>query len=190
MLRNGLIQLSESSLAKKLVTGTPLRALSRRFVPGETVDDLVGAIREANTAGFTVTANYLGEAEKSETSAAAAAKTYLEVMERMAAEGVDGGVSLKFTQLGQAISDGFLAKTLAPLLERGKEADLFIRFDMESSDYTQRTLDAFENQLTRMAGREDGIVDGLFRFSKPVSGGYYWCPGVEDDKLDLRALGV
>ena len=53
-----------------------------------------------------------------------------------------------------------------------------------------RTLDAFEAQLTRMAGREDGIVDGLFRFSKPVSGGYYWCPGVGNDKLDLRALGV
>ena len=37
MLRNGLIFLSESRAAKKLVTGTALRAMSRRFVPGDTV---------------------------------------------------------------------------------------------------------------------------------------------------------
>ncbi len=48
MLRNGLIFLSESRAAKRLVTGTPLRAKSRRFVPGDTVDELVSAIREAN----------------------------------------------------------------------------------------------------------------------------------------------
>ena len=48
MLRKGLIFFSESRAAKKLVTGTPLRAMSRRFVPGDTVDELVSAIREAN----------------------------------------------------------------------------------------------------------------------------------------------
>jgi proline dehydrogenase len=157
MLRNGLIHLSESSFAKKLVTGTPLRAMSRRFVPGETVDDLVGAIRDTNSAGMTVTANYLGEAEKSESSASAAARTYMDVMDRMAADGVNGGVSLKFTQLGQAISDEFLAKTLTPLLEKGKEAGLFIRFDMESSEYTQRTLDAFET-VWNEGWRDVGVV--------------------------------
>jgi putative iron-dependent peroxidase len=69
-----------------------------------------------------------------------------------------------------------------PWSDRDGEGLMFVAFG--------RTLDAFEAQLTRMAGREDGIVDGLFRFSKPVSGGYYWCPGIEDDKLDLRALGA
>lgn len=157
MLRKGLIHLSESTLAKKLATSAPLRAMSRRFVAGETVDDLVRAMAEANSLGMTVTANYLGEAETSESSAIAAAKTYLEVMDRMAADGVKGGVSLKFTQVGQAISDGFLAKTLTPLLERGKDAGVFIRFDMESSDYTQRTLDAFET-VWREGWRDTGVV--------------------------------
>ncbi len=63
----------------------------------------------------------------------------------MAAEGVDGGISMKFTQLGQAISDDFLAENLRPLLERSRDDHLFVRFDMESSEYTQRTLDAFES---------------------------------------------
>jgi putative iron-dependent peroxidase len=49
------------------------------------------------------------------------------------------------------------------------------------------SLDRFERVLLRMAGLEDGIVDGLLGFSKAVSGGYYWCPPVLDGRLDLRA---
>ena len=157
MLRNGLIALSESGAAKTLVTGTPLRAMSKRFVPGETVEELAGAMLEANEKGLHVTANYLGEAEKSERTANAAADTYLRVLDRIVADGVRGNVSLKFTQLGQAISSAFLADNLGRVLDRAVEDELFIRFDMESSDYTQRTLDAFEH-LWDDGRRNIGVV--------------------------------
>ena len=52
------------------------------------------------------------------------------------------------------------------------------------------TLDSFEAQLTRMSGLEDGTVDALFRFSRPVTGAYFWCPPVRDGKLNLGALGI
>ncbi len=52
------------------------------------------------------------------------------------------------------------------------------------------SFDAFEAQMRRMAGREDGIVDALFSFTKPVNGAYFWCPPVVDGRLDLRALGL
>ncbi|MFL5348215.1 MAG: Dyp-type peroxidase [Hyalangium sp.] len=52
------------------------------------------------------------------------------------------------------------------------------------------SLDRFEIMMRRMAGLEDGTVDGLFTFSRPVSGGYYWCPPVEGGRLDLALLGV
>ncbi|MBK7355393.1 Dyp-type peroxidase [Propionivibrio sp.] len=47
---------------------------------------------------------------------------------------------------------------------------------------------AFEAQLQRMAGAEDGVVDALFKFTQPVSGAYFWCPAVKDGKLDLSPL--
>lgn len=53
-----------------------------------------------------------------------------------------------------------------------------------------RSLDAFEQMLRRMAGLEDGIVDALFTFSRPLTGGYYWCPPIVDDRLDLSLLGL
>jgi putative iron-dependent peroxidase len=50
------------------------------------------------------------------------------------------------------------------------------------------TLDAYERVLHRMAGLGDGITDGLLRFTRAVTGGYYFCPPVRDGGLDLRAL--
>jgi porphyrinogen peroxidase len=53
-----------------------------------------------------------------------------------------------------------------------------------------KSLDAFEAQLKRMVGAEDGIIDGLFQFSRPINGSYFWCPPLLNGRLDLRALGL
>jgi len=52
------------------------------------------------------------------------------------------------------------------------------------------SFDAFEAQLQRMVGKDDGIVDALFNFTHPVTGSYFWCPPVNDGQLDLSALGL
>ena len=52
------------------------------------------------------------------------------------------------------------------------------------------SFDAFEAQLRRMIGMDDGTRDAVFGMSQPVSGAYYWCPPVEDGRLDLRVLGL
>ncbi|MCG2594850.1 Dyp-type peroxidase [Ramlibacter sp. XY19] len=49
---------------------------------------------------------------------------------------------------------------------------------------------AFEAQMRRMAGYDDGITDAMFRISKPVTGAYFWCPPMRDGRLDLRRLGL
>jgi porphyrinogen peroxidase len=53
-----------------------------------------------------------------------------------------------------------------------------------------RSLYAFEAQMRRMAGQDDGIVDAMFRISRPVSGAYFWCPPMAAGGLDLRRLGL
>ncbi|MEZ4376113.1 MAG: Dyp-type peroxidase [Polyangiaceae bacterium] len=50
------------------------------------------------------------------------------------------------------------------------------------------SFDAFEAQLRRMVGLEDGITDALFRFTTPLTGNYFWCPPISEGRLDLRAL--
>lgn len=51
-----------------------------------------------------------------------------------------------------------------------------------------KSLDAFEAQMRRMVGEEDGITDALLRFSRPLTGSYLWCPPVRNGHLDLTAL--
>lgn len=53
-----------------------------------------------------------------------------------------------------------------------------------------RSFAAFEAQLKRMTGAEDGIVDALFKFTQPVSGAYFWCPALRNGRLDLSPLGM
>ncbi|RZJ22063.1 MAG: Dyp-type peroxidase [Haliea sp.] len=53
-----------------------------------------------------------------------------------------------------------------------------------------KSLYAFEAQMKRMAGHDDGITDAMFTISRPVTGAYFWCPPMRDGKLDLRQLGL
>ena len=33
-------------------------------------------------------------------------------------------------------------------------------------------------------------LQGLFRFSRPISGSYFWCPPISNGCLDLSAMGI
>ena len=53
-----------------------------------------------------------------------------------------------------------------------------------------KSFAAFEVQLHRMIGAEDGISDAIFGFTRPLTGAYFWCPPMRRGRLDLRALGL
>ncbi len=52
------------------------------------------------------------------------------------------------------------------------------------------SFDAFEAIMNRMIRLDDDIADALFKFTKPLTGAYYWCPPVSDGKLDLSAINL
>lgn len=157
MLRTTLIYLSESNTAKAVVTRTPLRRMSKRFVPGEEINDFLRAAAEANTADLEVTGNYLGEAEHDERTARDAVNAYLQILDGIVGQGLKGNVSVKPTQVGLEIGKGFFKENLRPLLDKARESDVFVRWDMESSEWTQATLDPFE-ELWIEGYRNMGVV--------------------------------
>lgn len=144
MLREALIFLSESHTVKAVVTRTPLRRMSSRFVPGERVEDFLRAAQEANAIELTVTGNYLGEAEHDERTAKDAVAAYLQILDGIVAQDLKGNISVKPTQVGLEIGKEFFKQNLRQLMDRAKEHNVFIRWDMESSEWTQATLDPFE----------------------------------------------
>ncbi|WP_131106958.1 Dyp-type peroxidase [Pseudomonas sp. Sample_10] len=78
--------------------------------------------------------------------------------------------------------EAFVVRRSMPWIEDERAGLMFLAFGF--------SLDAFEVQLRRMSGLEDGITDGLYRISRPITGGYYWCPPMQDGRLDLRALHI
>jgi proline dehydrogenase len=158
VLRDALIFLSQSPRARTFVTKAPgARTLARRFVAGETIDDGIRACRELNRLGMTVSLDYLGESVTSRAEARQAANVYLELIDRLAHEGIDGNVSLKLTQMGQDIDEGFLRENINRVIDRAQQHNMFVRLDMEGSAYTQRTLDFFRS-LWADGVRNAGVV--------------------------------
>jgi putative iron-dependent peroxidase len=78
--------------------------------------------------------------------------------------------------------EAFVMRRSMPWVQGRQAGLMFVAFG--------QSLDAFEAQMRRMAGQEDGITDALFRISRPVSGAYFWCPPLRDGGLDLRRLGL
>lgn len=78
--------------------------------------------------------------------------------------------------------EAFILRRSMPWADSCGEGLMFVAFG--------KSLDAYEAQLRRMTGNDDGITDGLFRFSRAISGSYFWCPPVADGHLDLSAIGA
>ncbi len=78
--------------------------------------------------------------------------------------------------------EAFILRRSMPWVEGMNAGLVFVAFG--------KSFDAYEAILNRMLGNEDGIVDGLFSFTRPLTGAYFWCPPVKEGRLDLTALGL
>lgn len=157
MLRAVLLYLSENEKLRDLVLRRPFaRTLARRFVAGETLDEAMGVCRALNARGLSVSLDYLGERVTNRAEAERSVRAYLAALDRVAAEGVDAYISLKLTQLGLDIDEGFCAQKLARVAHRAAELGKFVRIDMENSAYVDATCRLFRGLFPRY--RNLGIV--------------------------------
>ncbi len=78
--------------------------------------------------------------------------------------------------------EAFILRRSMPWADGQRAGLVFVAFG--------KSFAAYEALLTRMIGGEDGVTDALFNFTRPVTGGYFWCPPMAGKKLDLRALGL
>jgi proline dehydrogenase len=158
-MRQGLLWLSERQGVFNFVRRNRLaRKFASRFVAGETVETAVAAAGELKARGIASTLDLLGESVTAEAEAVAARDQYLAMLDRMAAAGVEVNVSVKLTQMGLDIGEELCAANLTCILEKAERVNGFVRLDMEGSDYTQRTLDFFEQRLFERFGRHCGVV--------------------------------
>ena len=161
MIRQGLLWLSEQQWVFDFARRNPLaRPFARRFVAGEELDEAIAAARQLAARGITTSLDLLGESVSREADAVAACNQYLGMLDRLAAtdEGVEVNASVKLTQMGFDIDEELCFRNVAAILDRAKAAGGFVRLDMESSAYTQRTLDFFVDRILEPYGAHCGVV--------------------------------
>lgn len=132
-----------------------LSFLARRFVAGETIASALEAVRALNLQGMSATLDFLGEDVLDPQTALRTRDTYLEMLDRIAAAGVETNVSIKLTAMGLLIDEDFALQNLGEVLDRAsRNRDPFVRIDMEGSAVTAPTLRVFERafQLRKNVG--------------------------------------
>lgn len=78
--------------------------------------------------------------------------------------------------------EAFVLRRSMPWADESAAGLVFVAFG--------KSFAAFEAQLKRMVGVEDGVTDAMFRFTRPVTGAYFWCPPLRNGRLDLSAVGL
>lgn len=158
-MRQGLLWLSEQQKVFNFVRRNRIaRKFASRFVAGETIDEAVTAAQALAAHGITSSLDLLGESVQVEAEAVAAGDQYLAMLDRMAAQRVEVNVSVKLTQMGLDLSEDLCFVNMSRILDKARGLGGFVRLDMESSEYTQRTLDFFANRLVGTYGGHCGVV--------------------------------
>ena len=154
-LRAFFLWISNRRWIARVALRTPLlRGMALRFVAGTTLDQAAVAVAALNATGASATLDILGESVSDRATADRAAAEYVAAIERIAADRLDANVSIKLTQMGLDLGVEECLNVMRPVVDAGKRHGIFVRIDMESSDYTDRTLEVV-NRL-----RADGFDVG------------------------------
>jgi proline dehydrogenase len=142
MLRSFFIALSESRSIRSIAENSAVgQKVSKRFVAGMTVEELIVAATAMNRAGVRVTVDNLGENVTNREEALHSRALYHRLLDEIARRKLDANVSLKLTHMGLDVDEALARSTVEELLEHAIAIGSFIRVDMEGSPYTQKTLD-------------------------------------------------
>jgi proline dehydrogenase len=158
MLRELFIGLSTSGALRAFAERSSIgQKMSRRFVAGTTVEELLAAAEAVNAKGMTVSVDNLGENVTNAAEAEASAQLYHRLLDLITQRGLKANVSLKLTHMGLDVDAKLCEKLVGGLVEHAGKLDNFVRVDMEGSPYTQRTLD-FVHELHRHYPGHTGAV--------------------------------
>jgi proline dehydrogenase len=159
MLRNALLYLSSQPRVFSFVRHNRMaKGFASRFVAGETLDTALAAVKQLNSKGITATLDLLGESVRNEGEARESARAYIEMLDRIRDQKLDANVSVKLTAMGLDISEDLCVANMQDILERAREHESFVRLDMESSEYTQKTLELFYDRLYPSYRGNVGVV--------------------------------
>ncbi|MBI2126902.1 MAG: proline dehydrogenase family protein [Thaumarchaeota archaeon] len=158
------------------------KKFAKQWMAGDTLDDAVLRAKESNKNGINGIINLIGELATSEETTKPTVQEYFEILQAIDKNKVSACITVKPTQMGASIDEKLCRENFARLLDEAKKLNIFVWIDMESSKFTQLTLDlyrslskAYDNvgvalqaYLKRSAKDLDGLlsIEGKVRLCK------------------------
>jgi proline dehydrogenase len=143
IMRRLLLKASQNAwLRQRAMSRSFLRRASRRFLPGETLEEAFAACQGLAQHGVGSILTYLGENVANYREAAEVATQYCEILERIPSSGLSVDVSVKLTQLGLDLDSDLCFSNLTKLLDHSP-SDNILWIDMEQSCYVDPTFELF-----------------------------------------------
>ncbi|MER5810140.1 proline dehydrogenase family protein [Streptomyces sp. NPDC002033] len=168
MLGPVILAASRSDKMRRIVSAAPVtKPVVNRFIPGETVDQVIPIVEELTKAGLEVTLDVVGEDITAVEQSHAARDAYLALIERLAALGLGetAEMSVKLSMFGQALEGGheLALANVRPVVEAAAAIGTTVTLDAE--DHT--TLDsmfAIHEELRRDFPQTGCVIQAyLFR---------------------------
>jgi len=129
----------ESALIEKV-----LFKIAKQWIAGDTMEEALKSARNANENGMNAILNKLGEHMTSKIQVAQTVEDYLTLVSNLRRSKITGGLSIKPTQVGLAISTKECHSNLDTIIEKALEFQSFVWIDMESSEYTDDTFKIYK----------------------------------------------
>ncbi len=141
MLRAAFLFLSRRPLLRRWMETSPAaRRLTRRFVAGQRLEDVIAVARRLQQDNVLSTLDHLGENVTSAAEAAAARACIEDALDSIASSALPATVSIKLTQFGLDISNSLCRSNVEAVLLKARSIGSRVEIDMESSEYVDRTL--------------------------------------------------
>ena len=149
------------------------RAFVRRsvskFMPGETIEDALGAAAVLKPERINTILTRLGENVTNLGEAEGVTQHYLDVLDKVAASGLDAQISVKPTQLGLDLDVETCRRNLDRICEKAERLNnVPVWIDMESSPYVDPTITLYRWSKERHRGVGIALQAYLYRTAKDV----------------------
>jgi proline dehydrogenase len=117
-----------------------VKRFARRYVAGESIEEMLATVRRLNTEGMMATIDVLGEFINDPSEARQAAALYKEVLVAVDREQLEANISVKLTQMGLLLDKELCYEIMADLVATAAQYGNFVRIDMEDTPCTTDTI--------------------------------------------------
>ena len=163
--------LAATQIMEKILFG-----VAKQWIAGDTISDALSAAQLSYKNGMGVIINRLGEYHTSKQVIEKTIDEYKTVMFSFKKWNVNGGISVKPTQIGLSRSMKECLKNLETLIKSAISSQTFVWIDMESSDHTDETIEIYQNLFSRYERLGIALQSNLMR--------------TENDLVDLITMGA